>query len=741
VQSTTRQSLANDHLRISIDTDGSGYTIAVSSDREWRRVGRGVFGRIATTDGTDARHETPIRLTNVEVAVDALHLTGSWTDGQGTDWRLEHTFALTDDPRQVRIVATATPSEDARVLHFSGPTILAGDGAFGARKTDGLFPGLEYLAEDEPSSSTAFASSAHASRIVPHPYKVTVPLMAVSHHGLAVGLMWDPNQAYGSAWRHPAAVFSSPNALDDGDNHLLGLFAPGVPFTPENEHQASRPFGVKPGNPITIEARLVLLAAATSIDVLKAWLDTYGLPALEPPQTYAENVDLCVRSYLDVAWDEAAEGWHHTLADPWGPRYESRVIAQLWRYSQWPQADPTLCARAVDQVERGLARALAADSSQPLPHLELALHRGQLAECLAGMHRQVDALVASQQPEGSWPWRPDLIAHPTFDTEDRRKAMGGEDSSTGLTAERGLSLLRWALLTGDETVGDAGLRAVAWCNEQTRPEGAQTWELHLHVPDVLAAPYLIDINIAAARLTGDRSYLAEAERWAWTGLPFTYLWRAYFRPIMAYGTVPVFGVTFHDVQSWFGVDVHWNGLVYADALFRLSESTGEERWRRIALGIVACGMQQQPHDGPWMGMYPDAMSMVRGDEEYTWWLNPNLIGLNTFKLAGIPLDVATTVVRDGERPVHVTSSATLREAHASAGRLVLTLGTPAGTVSHSIVAGIGKPGSVQVDSEALPEDDKLDDADRGWRWLPDLDLLLIKVTHEDHEPRVEIVVT
>jgi hypothetical protein len=37
-------------------------------------------------------------------------------------------------------------------------------------------------------------------------------------------------------------------------------------------------------------------------------------------------------------------------------------------------------------------------------------------------------------------------------------------------------------------------------------------------------------------------------------------------------------------------------------------------------------------------MYPDAISIVRGEEEYTWWLNPNLIGLNTFELAGIPLD-------------------------------------------------------------------------------------------------------
>ena len=56
-----------------------------------------------------------------------------------------------------------------------------------------------------------------------------------------------------------------------------------------------------------------------------------------------------------------------------------------------------------------------------------------------------------------------------------------------------------------------------------------------------------------------------------------------------------------------------------------------------------------------MGMYPDAVSVVRGDEEYTWWLNPNLIGLNTFELAGIPLDVTTTTVsRSGHGPLRIT---------------------------------------------------------------------------------------
>lgn len=554
----------------------------------------------------EERRETPIQPTTIERTPGVLRLTSEWADKDGVTWRFVQEFRLLHDSRQVLVTAQATPMAARQVLHFSGPTLLAGEGSFGASRTDALFPGLEYLLDNEDSSSTLFAAEHYAGRSVPHPYKITVPMMAVSHKGVAVGLLWDPNKAYGSAWRHPAAIFSSPNRLEAGANHLLGLFAPGVGrFVEENALEATRPLGASPQNPLQLQARIVALTGASAIDLLKVWVETYGLPELSPPHSYAENVDLCVRSYLDVAWDEEAEGWHHTLADPWGPRYEPRVIAQLARYAQWSGGNPALQERARDQVRRGLARALPGGKAEGnpahravVPHLELALHHDRLAQSLTATERQTRDLTAEQGPDGSWPWRRELIQHAAYDTDDRRAVMGGEESSSGLTADRARHLLNWARLTGDPAAREAALRAVDWCNTQRRPEGAQTWELHLHVPDVLAVPYLVDVNLEAHALTGDAAYLAAADGWAWTGLPFTYLWRAYYRPIMAYATVPVFGVTFHDVQSWFGVDVQWNGLVYADALLRLATASGGEQWRTIAQGIVACGMQQQPLSGP-----------------------------------------------------------------------------------------------------------------------------------------------
>lgn len=735
--------LANVHLRLKLlhdETVYPGFSVEVRQDDSWAAAATGRFGDVIFRDHQDQRQALRLVASRYVASERNVTLSGSLIDEDGVTWTVVYRLSLGDDPRLVELSYRLTPSENRQVLRWDGPTILAGEGAFGARKSDALFPGLEYLLDGETSSSTAFAAETYAARHVPHPYKITIPMMAVSQGGIAVALFWDPNQEYGGAWRHPAAVFASPNYLEGQDNHLLGIFAPGVSrFLEENSREATRPFSASPDQPLTLRAHLTVMNQASAIDVVKLWVETHELPKLEPPHSWRDNVDLCVRSYLDVAWDTEAEGWHHTLRDLWGPRYEPRVIAQLWRYGQWSEGDPVLRARARDQVRRGLARALDGGAGKPNPavkadppHLELAIHHGELDRCLTGMRQQVQTLLDGQLADGSWPWRPELIQHASFDTEERRAVMGAaaDDSSTGLTADRARHVLGWARLTGDAAAREAGLRAVAWCNGQRRPEGAQTWELHLHVPDVLAVPYLIDVNLDAHVLTGESSYLAHAERWAWTGLPFTWLWRAMYRPIMAYGTVPVFGVTFHDVQSWFGVDVHWNGLVYADALFRLAAATGATRWRTVAEGITICGMQQQPLDGPWLGMYPDAFSPVSGDEAYTWWLNPNLIGLNTFELAGLPLAVETRILHpEGVSPIHLTSAGTVAEAYADEERLWMLIDYLPGERSHTIIAGLDRPARVIVEGADLPEVSDLNLVDHGWQWSREHSVLLLKLQH------------
>ncbi len=733
-----------------------GLTLDCRDGDGWRTYARvQPLSRLVYRDKAGNRQAVELAATSVQAEPDGLVLTGDYGDADGVTWRLTVRIAQAVEPDEFTVGYTLEADAAAQVLDWRGPALHVGADIGGNPRDEALFPGLEYLLDDEPSSDTRFAAEKYANRTIPHPYRIAIPLMAVAGHGRAVGLLWDPNQDWHSAWRHPAALFAAPDTLSGrGGLAYMALAAPAVEprWRNEGELEAHQPCGIGPSSPFTLSGRFVALGEGGVMGVLRAWLAAYGAPALPEVaggEDYRANVDLCVRSYLDVAWDEAAEGWHHTLSDPWGPRYEAHLANQLWRYARWPQADAGLAARAREQVQRGVRRgqqaAAAADKPRYAPHPDLALVYGDVSNALTTLAGTAATLLAEQQADGSWPWQPDVVAGgEQYHTADRLALMGREhDSATGFTASKVRPVLQYALLTGDQAAVAAVLRAADWCNAQGRPEGAQTWELHLHVPDVLAAPYLIDLNLGAYELTGDERYLDAATRWAWTGLPFTYLWHAYYRPVMLFGTVPVFGVTFHDVQSWFGVIVQWNGLVYADALFRLARyrrADGPADWQHIAEGITRHGMQEQMRAGPHLGMYPDAFSPVRGDEEYTWWLNPQLVGLNTFPLAGLPLDLDPVVLRDEAAAVHITSGAVLRAAtRIEGGTLVLELEDQPGASSVTLIGGRGKPAHCTCGDEPLPEVTDLDAEPQGWQWLAEHHVAAIKVRFDTPQKTVSVM--
>lgn len=732
-----------------------GLTLDHYDEDAWRTFARvQPLSRLVYRDKAGARQVVELAATDAQAGPGGLTLAGEHRDADGVTWRLTVVLAPAEQPDQFTAHYTLAADGPGQVLDWRGPALHVAADIGGSPRDEALFPGLEYLLDDEPSSDTRFAAEKYANRTIPHPYRITIPLMAVAGGGRAVGLLWDPNQGWHSAWRHPAALFAAPDTLSgSGGAAYMGLAAPAVEprWRNEGELEAHQPCGIGPNSPFTLCARFVAVSEGGVIGMLSAWLAAYDVPALPEVaggEDYRGNVDLCVRSYLDVAWDEAAEGWHHTLSDPWGPRYESNLANQLWRYARWPKGDPKLRTRARDQVHRGVIRgqqaAAAAEKPRHAPHMDLALVYGEAATALDTLAGTVRTLLAEQSANGSWPWQPNVVQSGQFHTEDRLALMGRQgDSATGFTGSKVRPVLQYALLTGDEAATSAALRAADWCNAQRRPEGAQAWELHLHVPDVLAAPYLIDLNLGAFELTGDDRYLDAAVRWAWTGLPFTYLWHAYYRPIMLYGTVPVFGVTFHDVQSWFGVIVQWNGLVYADALFRLARyrpASGPADWHRLAEGITRHGMQEQMREGPHVGMYPDAFSPVRGDEEYTWWLNPQLIGLNTFPLAGLPLDLDPVVLRDENGALHLTSGASIRQAvRSGSGTLLLTLEDQPGESSVTLIAGRGRPVACTCGEHVLGEVADLDAAAEGWQWLAEHNAVAIRVRFD--RPHVTVSVT
>ena len=123
------------------------------------------------------------------------------------------------------------------------------------------------------------------------------------------------------------------------------------------------------------------------------------------------------------------------------------------------------------------------------------------------------------------------------------------------------------------------------------PRGAQTWELPLHTPDILAAAYLVGAYVRGYQLTGRQEYLALARRWALSGVPFVYQWGC--RPIMPYATVPVFGATNWRAPNWMGLPVQWCGTVYAYWLCKLARYDRTIDWRTLARGILLAGEQMQ----------------------------------------------------------------------------------------------------------------------------------------------------
>jgi hypothetical protein len=129
-------------------------------------------------------------------------------------------------------------------------------------------------------------------------------------------------------------------------------------------------------------------------------------------------------------------------------------------------------------------------------------------------------------------------------------------------------------------------------------------------------------------------------------------------------------------------------------------------------------------------MYPDAYSPVKGDEEYTWWLNPQLVGITTFPLAGLPVSPETAILRDqGGRSIHITTSASLLQTAWEAGGTVrLLLSDQPGEDSYTLVARARHPGQVTCEGAVLPEVEDVDRLPQGWQWLEDEQIAILK-TH------------
>lgn len=670
-------------------------------------------------------------------------LTSSVRDRNGGTW----TFSIRSSHlpgRTIPYTVQVTCDQPRRLLAFEGPLLYVGEGLTGAVRTEGLFPGLEWLVEGEVSSSTLDIAEGHPDQVryVPHPHKVTIPLMAVQITApllppirACIGLFWDVHQQWDGLRDRPQPIFASPDRFEGCQAHLLGLMTPNVlTGLKENERHAQEPYLLKAGQKLTLQSQIFVdPTAKDALAAMDRWFSTYRPdPPLPPPQgDYTKQVEFSMRAYLESLWISEKEGW---LPFQGGPA--------LWRN---PTRDPSFCfdllmgaritpdatqawqyrARAEEQLALGRAQAAADD---------LGFGSGNLARTVLSLAAQAGSLMDGQGEDGAWRFDADRQDMGVFKGLDYHELGADNAAELGTCARNAYEILRYARISGDAEAYAAGVRALEFMRQFTVPRAAQVWEVPVHSPDILAAADAIDAYLEAYRFSGEKRWLAEARRWARAGLPFVYVWNAPGQPWMRYGSIPVFGASWNQ-YSWFGVLVQWNGLRYAYALLKLHTYDprppyGSFTWHDVAVGITHSAMYQQSEKPENIALWPDSYNCLTGTRA-AWDFAPRMILKNVYTLLGREEEPQTVVLRTGLHACHLTSGAVIEQAVWEGDCLEIDLRYPPQEDGYTLLTGLARPTEVQLDGASLSEREDLEaGSESGWHYDSSYGFLTVRVAHD-----------
>ncbi len=550
-------------------------------------------------------------------------------DPDGGAWTFEVRLAAAKPEGAVALDATVTVDADREILGLPLLLVRPGAGSFGERKTQGLFAGLEYL-DDEPSSSTADIEGPESRRLAPRPHKVTIPLMAIAARDRYVGLAWEPQPLL-------QPVFDSPDRTFGGGSHAMGLLLLDgrTPGRDEGRAICDPPLPLRAG--ATVRAKTLLLGGrgASVVPAVRHYVAMKGLPPLP-------DCGLDRAAYAALA----ADGWLHSgirdgarfLHCVWGAR-TAQPAADVPAHLRWlagAVADPALAGQL-----RGLAGEAAAEVPPPNYLFARVGHGRTVAPPLVLGHALTNAAAAARSArqqlaqfaaDGTVPYRP----HTGKPDYGRTHPVPHANGMAALAVEMAL---RMASFAGDRALLDEALgrlRGLARYRNGV-PRGAQTWEIPLHTPDILASAHLVAAYTRGYELTGDRALLDEAVHWAWTGVPFVYLVPPTEGPIGTYSTIAVLGATNWRAPVWFGQPVQWCGLVYAGSLYELARHDAAGLWKQLADGITAAGIQHTwpATDRARVGLLPDYI-LLEAQHRDGPAINPLTVGLCAARLFGGP---------------------------------------------------------------------------------------------------------
>lgn len=723
---------ARGRLLIDIRDDGHAW-LEVRRGEAFERVGMLYpLARLALEGGSpyDA-----VDFTRIEAADNAIKLTS------GTGVNL--TLSVDEETGHFITNTVYAPVEDTAVRALYGPRVLAGQGAFGIHKDFAIFPGLEYLEGSEGSSTERDLAYPLSERQVPAHYKIATPLMAVQGRDALVALLWNPHEAWADGQVHPAARFQA-HAPETGFQQVtMALFAPSVgDYAEENAYEAERPYPLAAGETMRVNYRLVLDHAshheAASIvhgahkgglvlQAFRHYFEAYGFTEpSEPPRDWEATKQLSYEGYTHAIWQEDPPGWRHCYNWPAGLLVGHAVPQMLLQRDGASAEAASEIQRRIDAV---LNRALEVHGPGHLGsragcHIvagELPFYYGYLPEALGSMVASARKLL-EQRENGVWVWRPQGEKYATLGTPG--------DHTLGQAAAPVFHLLRAARLSGDRDLAEAGLAAMQQMNRYNVPRGAQMWECPLYQPDILAAAYAIRAYGEAYRLTGDPAHLARARYWAWSGLPFLYLWELPGYPTMRYNVISVIGSTFHS-HSWIGLPVVWCGLVYAYALQDFAQYDDSLDWQAIAMGITRSAEWQQYTEGENRGTYPDSWDMVE-NRPIPADISPENILMNGFRLYGPSPAIDFERFNTPEGAVMLNAAARISRVNGAPGEdsLAFRLVAPAGFPVHAVLAPVESPADVAGAGAQAESSAALHESPEGWLYDPALRAVVIKSAME-----------
>lgn len=564
-------------------------------------------------------------------------------DPDGAVWTWSQTFGPSQTPGTIKVTTSVSVSRARNVYFLPMLVVLPGHGSFGTARERGLLAGVEYLDPPDQSSSEADLRGEQAQRRVPDEIKLTFPLMVMQARKRYVALSWD---------RKPwlAAAFDTPDRAFGSRANAMALLFPGSDGTNRSEGSVLpyRPHPVEPAKPLTAIAYIVAGTGDSVLPAVQWYVRTKGLPPVPPTgmdrTAYAR---WAAGGWLDSKIREGARYRHAYWPGFQGFAPHPAADAALWM--EWLAAvcqDQELAQRLHDQVSSVLDLTDPATRNYAtvshVKHLAQTLLFGDAARSADEARRRAQDALSRFEPDG---------------TVIYRAPAGGTDYGTthfekhanGLTAPIVVTALENALFAGDRELIRQALERLDALDRyvNSAPRGAQTWEVPLHTPDILASAHLVRAYLLGYEITGKRRYLDMARHWAWTGVPFVYLVPPTDQPVGLYATTPVLGATNWIAPNWIGLPVQWCGLVYSAALYRLAQYDNPRLWKRLADGITASGIQQSwpSSDKDLQALLPDSFSF-RSQTRNPVAINPGTVQANAIHLYGGPLVYDYRVFRD-----------------------------------------------------------------------------------------------